>query len=82
MDICNKTQEKTTYEEDATYEFCKYASTLINELCRTDTDLIIDSYEYDESSGFLSRESLNLRCFKNVTLTKYIVMENLASLVS
>ena len=70
LDICNKTQEKATYEEDAIYESCRYVSVSINELCRTDIDLVIDSYEYDESTGFLSADMSELKRFQKCKIDK------------
>lgn len=70
LDICNKIQEKTTYEEDAIYESCKYVSVSINELCRIDADLIIDSYEYDESFGFLNVNISELKMLQKYNIDK------------
>ena len=51
LDVCNKTREKITYEEDAIYESCKYSLVSINEL-ENKYDLVIDSHKYDDLLDF------------------------------
>ena len=70
LEICNRTQKKRTYEEDAIFECCRYASVSINEICRKDIDLIIDSYKYDESSGILNVDVSELKMLQKYNIDK------------
>ena len=45
---CMRSASPTTYEEEAVSDSCRLVSTALNETCRNDYDIVIDSYEYDE----------------------------------
>ena len=45
---CMRSASPITDEEEAVSDSCKLVSTALNETCRNDYDIVIDSYEYDE----------------------------------
>lgn len=44
---CKKFADRSTYNRDAIYASCKLVSISLNEMCRCDFDLVIDSYDID-----------------------------------
>ncbi len=70
LEMCNRMQQKRTYEEDAIFECCRYASASINEICRKDTDLVIDSYKYNESAGILNVDVSELKMLQKYSIDK------------
>lgn len=69
-DNCKYFAQRATYDEDAVYASCKLVSTSLNEICRNDYDLVVDSYKYDEKLGMLRVEISELKMLSPYTITQ------------
>ncbi len=67
---CKRFARYETDYKDAVYTSCKLISTSLNEICRNDYDLVVDSYEYDDRLGFFTINISELEMLSSYAITQ------------
>ena len=70
QDNCKIFTQHETHYKDAVYASCKLVSVSLNEICRNDYDLVVDSYKYDEKLGMFSIDVSELKMLSSYDVTK------------